>query len=693
MVMPEPRLELKIGTPVITRDGLCGYVQHVILNPRLRRVVALVVRRGPLPPQAVVVPIERVFDATDDAVRLQMSQAELAALPPFDSQHYVNIEIDGRYGVGEALAAVHGGTGSAEDRALVSTHLRTDQRRSSQAELPEQTLVLRAGQRVLCSDGSVGRVALLLLDAHGQVRHFVVRKGRFLGRDVIVPVDWITHIDWRGVRLAVERQALERLPTYRPDHELAAEVDRTLWEDDLLRETDYDAIDITVRESVVTLSGYVGSPVSKTRAEKLARAVPGVLEVENRLVTDGELVNAVAQALGNNGSTRGHPIHIYAYRGVVYLSGEVGDAAIRAAAEACVADIGLVRGIVNQIRAPGVTPDSTDQRVFQPRIGQPIYATDGYLGQVERVVVSPRHRRVTAFVAHGQLPDTRYAPALSVADAPILERRVVVPTSTVNHVSESGVMLHITSIEAGQCPDFDPTAYIDPDPGWMPPYPYTHADILFDLGHAAVARGDQQPARSGQVRDIHPEVGEAVEELAWQHISRGMPVWSRDGLVGTVDHVWLDPRHGGVGQIVVRAGGPLYKDTLVPIDWVQRVDAEGVFVDVGTTQLAALPAYVPRQSDATSTEAAQRRLAELPATAQGDAALTVQVQQGVARLTGTVSSEADRTAAEAVLRRQLGVWELQSEVVNEREQEQHAELAGDSNDVEVDQLETGTMGW
>lgn len=688
MVMPEPRLELKIGTPVITRDGLCGYVQHVILNPRVRRVIALVVRRGPLPPQAVVVPIARVTDATADAVRLQMSQAELAALPPFDSQDYVNIEVDGRYGAGEALAAVHGGTGSTEDRALVATHLSADQRHSSQAELPDQTLVLRAGQRVLCSDGNVGRVALLLLDSQGQVRHFVVRKGRFLGRDVIVPVDWITHIDRRGVRLAVERQALERLPAYRPDHELAAEVDRALWEDDLLRETDYDAIDIAVREGVVMLSGYVGSPVSKTRAEQLARAVPGVLAVENRLITDGEVVNAVAQALGNNSSTRGQPVHIYAQRGVVYLSGEVGDAAIRAAAEACAADIGLVRGIVNQIRAPGITPDSTDQRILQPQIDQPIYATDGYLGQVERVVISPRHRRVTAFVAHGHFPDTRYAPALPVGDAPILDRRVVIPTSAVNHVSESGVMLRINSIEAGRCPDFDPTAYIEPDPGWTPPYPYTHADVVFDLGHAAALRGDRQAARSGQVRDSYPQ---AVEELAWQHISRGMPVWSRDGLVGTVDHVWLDPRHGGVGQIVVRAGGPLYKDTLVPIDWVRRVDSEGVFVDVGTAQLAALPAYVPHQSDAALTEAARHRLSELPSTAQGDAGLTVQVQQGVARLVGTVPSDADRAAAEAVLRRQPGIWDLQSEVVSEQEPEQHTEPPSDSG-VEADQPEADAVG-
>jgi hypothetical protein len=66
--------------------------------------------------------------------------------------------------------------------------------------------------------------------------------------------------------------------------------------------------------------------------------------------------------------------------------------------------------------------------------------------------------------------------------------------------------------------------------------------------------------------------------------------------MGTVDHVWLDPRYG-VGQIAVRARGPLPKDSLIPLDWVRRIDETGIFVDVGANQLAALPeaALLPAQ--------------------------------------------------------------------------------------------------
>ncbi len=52
----------------------------------------------------------------------------------------------------------------------------------------------------------------------------VIHKGRVRGRDVIVPVDWISTIDERGISLAVDRAALDQLPPYRPQSIIAADV-------------------------------------------------------------------------------------------------------------------------------------------------------------------------------------------------------------------------------------------------------------------------------------------------------------------------------------------------------------------------------------------------------------------------------------------------------------------------------------
>jgi hypothetical protein len=75
----------------------------------------------------------------------------------------------------------------------------------------------------------------------------------------------------------------------------------------------------------------------------------------------------------------------------------------------------------------------------------------------------------------------------------------------------------------------------------------------------------------------------------WEQISRGTTVFFLDGVRGTVDHVWLEPHHEGVGQIAVRVDGPLSKDTVIPLEWVRRLDENGMYVEVAAEQLAAHP--------------------------------------------------------------------------------------------------------
>lgn len=64
--------------------------------------------------------------------------------------------------------------------------------------------------------------------------------------------------------------------------------DETIWEDiheHLTTNPDLDAteVEIVVEEGDVTLTGRVDTRESKWLAEEIARAVPGVVEVHNRL--------------------------------------------------------------------------------------------------------------------------------------------------------------------------------------------------------------------------------------------------------------------------------------------------------------------------------------------------------------------------------------------------------------------------
>jgi len=161
----------------------------------------------------------------------------------------------------------------------------------SPAQHSREALALRSGQQVFCHNGHAGHVTLPLFDPRGQMRQFVMRLG-YLGHEVIVPVDWVCESDAKNVHLSVNRHALEGLPGYHPDSVIAAEVDRALRNDDVLRESDYHEIDVIVSNGVVSLNGYVMTLTIKARVEQAARTVHDALGVENHLIADDQVVIA-----------------------------------------------------------------------------------------------------------------------------------------------------------------------------------------------------------------------------------------------------------------------------------------------------------------------------------------------------------------------------------------------------------------
>ena len=354
----------------------------------------------------------------------------------------------------------------------------------SPAQHPHEMLALRSGQQVFCHDGHAGHVTLPLLDPRGQVRQFVMRLD-YLGHEVIVPMDWVGESDAENVHLSVNRHALEGLPGYRPDNVIAAEVDRALWNDDVLRQSDYHEINVTVSHGIVILNGYVMTGSIKARAERATRRVLDVLGVENHLIPDDQVVIAVAQALAHDARTREQRVYVNARSGFVSLSGNVSSTAVRAAVEECAAGVPVVRGVLNHVQALGVARDDAEQRALQPHIGSEIYASDIRLGQVERAIISPHNRRVTAIVAHGQFPeparfDLSVLPVEMLHAAPEWHR--VIPISAVSDGTPGGVLLRITSVEAARLADFDPARFVTPDANWQLPYPYHLADVMLERG-------------------------------------------------------------------------------------------------------------------------------------------------------------------------------------------------------------------
>ncbi len=481
--MVDVRWEVKLGAKVMATDGEYGYLQQLLLDPQQERVVAILVRPHRLVPSpVVVVPEDLIADASENEVRLKISRDQMEALPKSWPDSKLVVESQKIEADVKSLAS-RGKLGVDIKHSLDSQE--SDSFDNQHSILKREHLMLRVstGYQVFCQDGYAGKVSLILLSPDGRVKGFVMHAGQFppTSRDVIVPTSWVKEVDRENVHLSTQKSDLKMLPDYSQDYELATEVDSAMWTDDVLRNTDYKSIKLSVQDGIIRLRGHVITSENKLRAEEAARSVAGVLGLENYLVVDQDLVIEVAKALGMDELTRFEHISVGAQNGVITLDGQVRSTAARDAAESNAASVPQVRGVINYLQVPDVVVSQEEQKVLQPPVSGEVYAVDMLLGRVERVIINPHNRRVTAFIAHGFFPDpyTLTDPRLSNEDLQ-KERLVVIPIAAVRYATDSSVMLKLRGAEAAKNPDFDPAKFNSPQDAWQPPYPYLSNEVLFD---------------------------------------------------------------------------------------------------------------------------------------------------------------------------------------------------------------------
>jgi osmotically-inducible protein OsmY len=335
------------------------------------------------------------------------------------------------------------------------------------------------GQNVIFSDGHSGKITRLLADKDGRLGRFVIQARGWSRRKVLITMEHIERFDEADVYLSITKRDLKRLPTSRPDDVLVALVNQALWEDTLLRRTDYRQIHVRVENGIAYLSGYVSSASMSSGAERAALKVDGIWKVENDLSIDRDLEIAVAQAIGNDPLARNARVFVGVKNGFVTLTGQAPGLDSRRAAQEQAVAMPRVRGVTNSIRVPGADIDVENQRIWQPVIGAGIYAADMAIGKIEKVVIDPENRLVTAILAYAVLPDPEQMGSNWLwNEHHYAERRIMIPIEAVRHVSSTSVFLKEKGAVVAGIKDFDPNSYFAAPEVWEPPYPYKHADIL-----------------------------------------------------------------------------------------------------------------------------------------------------------------------------------------------------------------------
>jgi len=291
------------------------------------------------------------------------------------------------------------------------------------------------------------------------------------------------------------------------------------------------------------------------------------------------------------------------------------------------------------------TPRSSSESPSQPvdiRIGTEVYCGADKAGKVERVVISPRRKTVTHLI---------------VGRGMVLHKDIVVPIERVVHADQERVDLDLTIDELKQLPDYHVVDYITTDDYLDGEKPYDLRPALLAPDPYSYVWGPSTSALAGMV--VHHERVGVPQDAAI--VRRGTHVESRDGKVGVVDHVLLDPKQHTVTHIVVREGHLVHKDVAIPIDWVTEIDDGGVFLGVGRAEIEHLPDYTPGKSDADVASEIREALRSDARTR--DAEISVRVDRGDVELAGKTADPDARVAASAITRSVPGVLQTRNRLV------------------------------
>ena len=546
---------------------------------------------------------------------------------------------------------------------------------------------LPIGADVVCRDGEAGRLKYVAVDpVTNTITDLIVEHGVVLKRDFVVPVRWVDRSDAHQIMLNAQIADLALLPeyrevefmqpdpTYRPVSGHRVE-DTRVWLSPYvelgggrpwligrvrLGISDEDAV--LVRRGVPVVAddgstlGRIHHLVADEQEHKVSHLVVrsgDLFHREYRMVStdqvaaiseagvrlkidadevarlpvytppasDTELQARTEQALARDESTAGAPLNVGVEDGLVQLRGVVAEPRARAAQRLAES----VRGVL------GVIDETTRPPTPALVIGSPVHALDGRAGTLEKVVVDPHARCVTHLIVGKGWPGALWPK----------EQRVA-PVQAIERVDADGIHLDATMAELEQLPAYREETFITPDPAWEPLAYYALADTLFWGG---AYPGVAYPVIPGIEHITYAGVPEGAIVLR-----RGVDVACNDALVGTLDHMLIDPISGRMTQLVVEERGTGRK-VIVPQDWIRELHEHAIVLHTWNPYRPGVPAYTPRRSDAELTAEVRKELAQNPGLEEAQ----VTVQGGVARLQGNVATVEAKAEADARARGVVGI--------------------------------------
>jgi uncharacterized protein YrrD len=208
-------MDFHLLSDVRDQDGnTLGELRHLVLDPRPRRIVSLVVQQSDLAGHAVVVPIDAVLSADDDAVYLNFSPEEMRSLQPYAVA----------YNVAPPPADIDPETQSSDqpqdpidvpDVAPVGaaqgiTSIAYTPIVEVSRNIPEGTIVVDDGTSICATDGELGKLERLISgDTVDEVTALVVESGALFTHPIEVPVNLVVSFEIDRINLRLSQSEIQ----------------------------------------------------------------------------------------------------------------------------------------------------------------------------------------------------------------------------------------------------------------------------------------------------------------------------------------------------------------------------------------------------------------------------------------------------------------------------------------------------
>ena len=208
---------------------------------------------------------------------------------------------------------------------------------------------LRRDMAVKGTDGKrLGRLQLVCFDPSSRGVTALVIAGRGTPSQRVVPMDRVREVGPDGVSAELRSGDWVKLQPFATDWEIKQAVMDQLAADPRLR-TALRSITVDVEDQVVTLRGYAADTAQTEEVARLVRLVPGVLQIDRKLITDEDLSRAVTEAIWRDPATSAARVQVTAHEGTVDISGEAPDRATARAVDRMASQVPGVQVVHNTV--------------------------------------------------------------------------------------------------------------------------------------------------------------------------------------------------------------------------------------------------------------------------------------------------------------------------------------------------------